>query len=364
MFQKRRMNVIKLYTDELLFISQKRSGLIDILKPFLGKDTSYSDDQRIKEYGISEKVIIIVKSIQECDLVVLPMSWSYYHLKNQLEIAINFVNNGIKNKKPVLSWINGDFGVDIPIIHDKLFVLRSNGYKSKLPVTHLGLPSFFPDPVKFWCDSGKILYRDWSPTPNVGFCGYANNSFTENAKIAIQTIIKKIKYRIKVSPFHSNPISPSFLSIRARSLSLIEKEKGIQNNFIKRAAYRAGALTEIERTETTKEYFRNMAESDYIVCVRGGGNFSVRLYETLAMGRIPVFINTDCLLPLSDSIIWRDHMVWVEHSELKQIGQKIKEFHNQLTPDDFNNLQKRNRKLWEEKLTIGGYFNNLLLRLE
>ena len=64
------------------------------------------------------------------------------------------------------------------------------------------------------------------------------------------------------------------------------------------------------------EFYENMVSSDYIVCVRGGGNFSVRLYETLAMGRIPIFINTDCLLPLNKSIDWKKHVVWIEREDI------------------------------------------------
>ena len=36
-----------------------------------------------------------------------------------------------------------------------------------------------------------------------------------------------------------------------------------------------------DRNESTLEYYNNIRESDYVLCLRGGGNYSRRLYETL-----------------------------------------------------------------------------------
>ena len=47
-------------------------------------------------------------------------------------------------------------------------------------------------------------------------------------------------------------------------------------------------------------YVENLVASDYVLCARGAGNFSYRLYETLSCGRIPVFVDTDCVLPHED----------------------------------------------------------------
>ena len=54
------------------------------------------------------------------------------------------------------------------------------------------------------------------------------------------------------------------------------------------------------------EFIRNILSSDYTLCFRGSGNYSLRFYETLCLGRIPLFINTDCKLPFEDEINWRD----------------------------------------------------------
>ena len=54
-----------------------------------------------------------------------------------------------------------------------------------------------------------------------------------------------------------------------------------------------------------KEYYQNIDNTDYTLCIRGTGNFSVQFYQTLALGRIPIFINTDCILPFEKEINWK-----------------------------------------------------------
>ena len=104
--------------------------------------------------------------------------------------------------------------------------------------------------------------------------------------------------------------------------------------------------------------------SNYTVCMRGGGNFSVRFYETLALGRIPIFINTDCILPFDEMIKYKDYMVWVEESELPFINQKILDFHNSLNQEKFNELQVACRNLWQTYLTKDGFYFHLADQLK
>ena len=71
------------------------------------------------------------------------------------------------------------------------------------------------------------------------------------------------------------------------------------------------------------------------------------------MGRIPIFINTDCILPLIDQIDWKKHVVWIEWKERDRIVEIVSQFHNNLSDKAFRDYQLRNRKLWLEKLQTG-----------
>ena len=98
-----------------------------------------------------------------------------------------------------------------------------------------------------------------------------------------------------------------------------------------------------------------MLESDYIVCLRGGGNFSKRFYETLAMGRIPLFINTDCNLPFEEEIDWRRYCLIVESNDLGSLNRRISAHYESLTGQGLAKLQMDCRRIWEEWLTFGGF---------
>ena len=106
-------------------------------------------------------------------------------------------------------------------------------------------------------------------------------------------------------------------------------------------------------------FFSNIYDNDYTLCIRGNGNWSYRFYQTLACGRIPIFVDTDCVLPLSTHIDWKKYCVWIDRSDLKQIGEAVTDFHASLSESDFMDLQMSCRALWEEHFTPKGFMDNL-----
>jgi hypothetical protein len=109
-------------------------------------------------------------------------------------------------------------------------------------------------------------------------------------------------------------------------------------------------------------FWRNVLNNDYTLCMRGGGNFSYRLYEVLAAGRIPLFINTRCVLPLQDEIDWRKHCVWVEEDQMDSAGEILLDFHAKLTPQRFRAIQAANRQLWEHRLSPLAFYQTVVGR--
>lgn len=53
-----------------------------------------------------------------------------------------------------------------------------------------------------------------------------------------------------------------------------------------------------------KDFDENMARAEFNLCLRGNGNWSMRLYQTLSAGRIPVIVDSDMVLPFEDRIDW------------------------------------------------------------
>ena len=351
---------MKIYYPKSHYSKAHRGLLFPLLKPFL-KAEGYTDAERIATYGISEKDFELREYLEEADVVILTMAWNYYVKTKQESLAITFVNEcGALNKK-VIAFNAGDFGVQIPY-YENLIVLRPSGYKSKFTNNEYALPAFIADPLKKYYQTDEVFVRPYLSKPVIGFCGQANPSLFNAAKEVFKTSLRNLKSFIGKSKDEAQQLlSTSFL--RASVLKWLKHAFFVETNFIIRKKYRAGITEHKDTHITTLEFYNNLKVSDYVVCVRGAGNFSVRFYETLAMGRIPVFINTDCALPFDNEIDWKKQVVWVEYKDRHQVAQKVNQFHKVISKQDFIDLQYANRELWKDKLTLGGFFHSLFLDL-
>ena len=331
----------------------KRQHIFPLLKPFEKKE-SFTDAQRMSLYNISENDVHFAEVMQDADFVLLPMSWNFYRSENKMATAKQIIAQASTVNKKVLSFMVGDFGVGIPDF-ENVIVFRHSGNRAWLPETHVGMPAFVEDPMQKIFKTEGYFNRVYNHTPVVGFCGQANASMLNAAKELLHTAARNVRSRLGMSRGQAQQLlSTSYL--RAAILRTLEKTSTVTTNFIYRKQYRAGATTPEMRAKTTLEFYENMRDSDYVVCVRGAGNFSVRFYETLAMGRIPVFVNTDCLLPLAETIPWKKQVVWVDYKDLNRVGEKVAAFHESLSAQQFEDLLAENRALWKEKLTLGGFF--------
>lgn len=336
-----------------------RAELFPLLKAF-EKGKSYTDKERMDTYGVSDEEFIFTEALEDSDVVILPMSWNYYVKTKKIAIAEKVIKNATKFNKTVYSYTGGDYGVEIPF-HKNLIVLRPNGYRSKLKSNHKGIPLFIGNPLKKWYRDTEVdNYNIRFGLPKIGFCGQVNQSRFNALKEIVRICLRNIAYYLKFS-FNAPQklISSSYL--RNRVLSVIKKSNLLEDNFIERKAYRAGVTNLKDRERTTKEFYDNIKNNEYTVCVRGAGNFSVRLYETLAMGRIPILVNTDCLYPLEETIPWKEHVVWVDEKEIDKLPLIIEKFHSKLSLDKRNELFKKNRELWETKLRLGSFFKTEIL---
>ena len=344
---------MKLYYPPYHYNSSYRGQVFPLLKPFI-KEEGFTDVERLRGYGVSHNDFVIVDSMDKCEVVILPMSWYYYKLTNQMDLAYEFIEEVKEAGKKVWSINNGDFGVKLPNL-ENLIVFRQGGYVANNQIGHQGYPSFINDYlinnklIKVYLNN--IYYKQ----PILGFCGHANLSKWDAAKEMMKQFARNLKSQLGFSYLEPQKIiSASYL--RASLLKQLENNSSITNNIIKRKLYRAGVTKNKETHVTTTEFYNNILESQYVLCVRGAGNFSVRFYETLMMGRIPLYVHTDGYLPLSNVIDWKKHVVWVDYKDRHQMANILLDFHQKLDQDSLSALLKNNRMLWENKLTLSGFF--------
>ncbi|MDT0295731.1 exostosin family protein [Mesonia ostreae] len=346
---------MKIFYPPLHYDKNYRGHLFPLLKPFI-KGDGFTDEQRKSMYGVSQEDYCFVSSMNEAEVVILPMSWYYYKHTKQLDKAQDLVEQAKSFQKIVWSHNPGDAGVKTPQFSN-VMVFRFGGYVSRNQKGHKGMPVLIED---YYTNSPAwkgLENLGWEEKPKVGFCGQAiaskANAFKEVTKIGL----RNLQTYVGSSPNEPQKlISSTYL--RAKALELLQKNSNVKDQFILRKKYRAGVTQQKDTHQTTQEFYQNIQDSQYILCVRGAGNFSVRFYETLMMGRIPLYIHTDGFLPLAEEIEWKKHIVWVDKKEMHKVAEKLLSFHNNLSENQLQELCKANRKLWEEKLCLDGFFKN------
>jgi hypothetical protein len=295
-----------------------------------------------------------VEDVEDCDIFLFPIAIEqmvYLGRKNEVE---TFILKAKINSKRVLVFTSGDVGLTLS--GDNVLVLRLGGFNSRIKKNTFIMPPFIEDPyIKI---KGKFIPIEKTDKPIIGFVGHANGKIIKLVKeylIYIKLFVNRI---IKKKYIDYQSFYPSSF-FRYKYLKLLEKDINIETNFVYRKKYRAGAKTQKELDATTLEFYQNINECPYTFCMRGVGNFSVRFYETLAMGRIPVLINTDCRLPFSEHINWNKHCLIIDNTNVKNIGSCLLQFHQSIPKKRFQHIQESNRKLWETYFTKYQFFIKL-----
>ncbi len=349
---------LKIFTDINHYHQSNRSYLADLLRPLFKEMT---DEERLATYGISAQDFCLVDQIEQAELCILPMSLNYYLRLNKVQLYRDFVKKAQLANVPCGVFMQGDYGVKC---RDKdLIVFRQSGYHHKSVEKQFNLPVFIRDPLlKMRNDSG-IVIKEKTDKPTVAFCGQADDSWLKMVFKPFRLLAHNVKYHLRLSSLEpQNLIPPTF--IRRRAISLLEKNPELKSNFILRKSYKGGAKTPHEAEILKREFLENLNSSIYALCVRGTGNFSARLYEAMALGRIPIFINTDCNVPWHNELNWRDFTVWVEYRELNQLAEKLLDFHRSHNADQLKALQVKNRQVWENYLSFGSFWRHFKMIFE
>lgn len=342
--------------DIIFNVSDKE--LFILVRPFRVDGKWINDLDTLDKWGLRTKAIEYTNSINEANVIILPYPVSTYFIKGMGAKLAIYNKLAAKYGIKVYAFLSGDWGRAY-LEFDKLIYFRTGGFRRQLSERNQGFPVSLSDHRFAIYGSVKIEIREKQTIPVVGFCGHASKNILKLVRECANFAFENLK-RTTLNPLQRNwePLFPSAYH-RSKLMQQLEECEGISTNFIYRNHYRAGAITKQDRTKTTREYYDNIQNSDYVLCVRGGGNFSVRLYETLMMGRIPVFVNTDCLLPFPDFIDWRKHVVWVEWGDRHQLAERVLDFHKGLTDDEFKELQYNNRSLWLNELSVAGIYKFL-----
>ena len=246
-----------------------------------------------------------VKTIEECDFVVLPFKWSGFNDDT------NFILKDCKlHNKKILVFYNDDNSTPVSL---NGYVFRTSLFKTINNFNELSLPPFFEDEFK----NNYILPEDIKL--NVGFCGFDHYE-------------------------------------RRECLNILKNNSNIDTNFIIRQSFWA---REIDEKLAITEFNNNITKNLFGFTSRGAGNFSYRFYQILSMGRIPVLLNTDCVLPYENIIDYKKHCLIIDVLNINNIDSELIKYYNNKTKQELYEIQISNRILYEKYLSPYGFITNI-----
>ncbi len=199
---------------------------------------------------------------------------------------------------------------------------------------------------------GSLRWRSCEEVPTVGFCGVASRTApppTRQAKLMLQSLLSRL------TGYHVPRNDGIFL--RREAILGLEAAEAVETNFIIRDEYFGGGMSSRERVR--REYVDNILNSDYVLCVRGWGNFSFRFFEAMALGRTPLLIDTECVLPYDFLHDYRNLCVILPASRVRDAALYVREHHSHFDADSWLAHQQRVRRFWEEWLSPRGFFEHL-----
>ena len=333
------MSRLRLYTERTAL--PEGMSHAPILAPFWGALTEPAEwiatlrfDRHLER---GREHLELVADPDAADFALLPGTWNHYEGQRQVEPALRFLRRMAALGKTTLVFIDTDRCEPVPAEETILF--RTSLYRSRRQPNEFAQPAWSSDLMTRFC-GGVLPLREKGDVPVVGFCGL-------------------------VAP-----------DVRRRALDRLRRSARVSTRFVERSGFFGGTIwwrtvngvtqpqwDHEKGVRARQEYVDNLLGCDYVVCARGGGNFSHRFYEALICGRIPVFVDTDCVLPFDGvpghAIDWRRHAVWCDESDVDHVADRVAGFHDALTPDDFVELQRAGRRLWEERLSAHGFFAHL-----
>lgn len=295
-----------------------------------------------------------LSSVEQADIAVFPLNWVEVDTLEIEHQASQFLAKVRESNKPSISFFGGD-NSHVRLKTDCDLVFRHSMYASSRQPNDFAMPAWGEDLLRDNFAEG-IVPRPKQVKATVSFCGFS-------AQVGLKTYCKSILYELDRLILRRIPRDGIGHAIRLKALATLSKSSLIETNFILREKPFFSKDNANFQREVRAEYLQNIVDSDYVFCCRGYGNFSFRFYEALSCGRIPVFVNSDCVLPYDFAIDWKKYCVWIEESEISAIAEKVAEFHEQLLPQEFLDLQYECRLIWQKWLSPEGFYGNLYRHL-
>lgn len=254
--------------------------------------------------------------------------------------------------KPVLALVAGDSTRQLD--HRFTCVLRHSIDGRRRGKGEYCLPGWY-DVAQNADPQHAIKTRPKPLQPTISFCGQALPSGWHSAR-RLRQLALRIKYGFR---WGHDAVDP--LLLRQQAMNVLASSSDISCNFIVRDRFYGGLH---DREAAAHAYRKSILDSDYVLCVRGHGNYSFRLFDAMSMGRIPVLVDTDCVLPFDHLMDYRRFMPILPRNQMSRLPEVVREHFESYDEQQWRRLQEELRRFYVEWLSPRGFFSKLRLHPE
>ncbi|MEQ9560259.1 MAG: hypothetical protein RIG67_31160 [Rhodospirillales bacterium] len=356
------MSDLKLFLDRDWCDKQSRLTNLPILpyaRPFLRgteDDTSYTFyREEVFRQMESEPMFQSVQDIAEAEAILMPIDWSRA-ARFAPHVEAHYRRLAEQAGLPLIVTHFSDDDADVP--GDDIIVIRNSKVRSALRRNEI----ICPPAVRDIRTEGEFPILDRPAEPTVGFVG----QIQKRTDLSLKRLL--IPYGRRDRLYSLLSISdPRFYRkcsghyLRDRTMDTLQSTVGIRCSFIRRPFYGRAPEVQTVRDHAAlrHEFVDNLENNLYLLTVRGLGNYSFRFYEILAGGRIPLFVDTDCPLPLANEIDYGAFCLFVDAADLKQIGARLLGFHRAASPQQVRDMQEKALRTFQEKLRFDVFCRRL-----
>ena len=319
------------------FGTQERDSILFLNNAFAGMEHPYVD---------------VVDRVEDADCVLL--AHNFPSLKRRSDFILEQAKLAADRKKKFVIFWHGD--LDAPVPFADAIVFRTSLYRFTRRQNEIAMPAYAEDLLGH--DAVAIRPKHQGK-PTVGFCGWARYKNVKNF-LGTLTLNGLVRFGRFMGP-EAILAHRKGLSFRKEAIAALRRSKDVDCNFLLRTSYSGHSKTiRMDAEAARREYRENLLGSDLALCVKGDGNYSYRFYEALSLGRIPLLIDTQCVLPLEDRIDYDSFILRVDYRDIGRLSEIVAEWWNRITPEEFAAMQKRAREAFEKHLSVRAFLGEAM----
>ncbi len=297
-----------------------------------------------------EPFFAVVTTPKEADFFAVPFEF-FFVLDGYPEYLERVYASAQAHHKKVLLFDYSDYVDRVPTLPPHAVLFRVSVYRHHQQPGEIVMPYFVEDLGARYA----ITPREKTKEPKIGYCGQAD--FATLGRHFRAVVKRSLAFLSLIARFDTTPsVHTRGIFWRQRVLRVL-KGSGLPLEIIARRFYslhRKSGSFDPERIRT--DYVENLRTSDLALCVRGDANASQRFYETLSASRIPLFIDTDCVLPLEEVISYHRIVLRISWDELATLPACVRLWYDSISPESFLTIEREGRVVYDEYLRLDRFF--------